>query len=1655
MRNIKLLPLALLGALLLSCDRSDNSTGMSEAETFALAPRILAPGGVALPEVDSVRIAVLNANSPNAAPYYEKSIPWSAHGDTIEGIPQNSKILVRIQGVAIQPDSTSAIWWSGSASETFSGVRKMDARALPVPVRLGDTLAPVLLGRAGDSIENTDSIVRLSWKVREDSVFAALVAGDTAEIAGDSAVWERSWKTGRTMLVVASFRDNTGNLVLDTAVVVRKDRVARPAFSHPSGSYDDTVRVAISDSTPGATILYSLDSARTWIAYDTALLLGRDARILAVATHTGMTASEFAIAAYSVQAASPVFSVATGTASADPLAVKLSTRTSGAGIEWSLDTGRTWRAYKDSIFVGRKVHIVARTVKTRLATSLSASADYVVAISPIVSQLPSGGYANYQTDSLQLAAPATKGAQIRYTTDGSDPTSKSLLYSAPLKIDTSCVVKARSFKAGMDSSAVVSSIYALAVQAPTLSIPSIRSSYDLATIRFTSATGGATFQYSLDSVSWKTGDSVVLGKATSLWVRATKKGMASSSVVKGGYGFEISAPVIGLGSGSYNNYRKVALSLSVPATPGAQIRYTKDGSDPTSKSLLYTDSVLIDTSCTLKARTFKSGMDSSAVVSASYSLVVAKPLLSTAYATASTDPIAVRFFGATAGAMVEYSLDSASWKSADSVVLGKSTSLWVRAAKKGMEPSAVAKGTYTFAIPFPMIVLASGTFSDYRKVALTSSNPAIPGVQIRYTKDGSDPTSKSPLYTDSVLIDTSCTLKARTFKSGMDSSAVVSVSYILAVGMPILSTASSTSSYELVAVRFYSATSGAVFQYSLDSASWTNADSVVLGKSTSLWVRAAKKGMATSSVTKGTYSFAIPFPMIVLASGTFSDYRKVALKSSNPTIPGVQIRYTKDGSDPTSKSPLYTDSVLIDTSCTLKARTFKSGMDSSAVVSASYTLVASTPEMSIGGKIVDRCQSNDVIGLTLSSATPGAGFDVSLDTGRTWHPYSDSVTVLETGIVKARTLKQGVNASAEASLTCSVNLPSPTFNVHGEGTTTGIINDFLTLEMSVPIPGAGILYSTDSVDWKEWKDSLVIGQTATVWARISKAGIMGPIKKSAWVVQASDPTFSIGSSSYVYSSSDLVAVKLASATPHAQFEYSLDNGASWIAYKDSILLGRDTQLEARTVKPGLTSSPVSSASYQIDVSLVWADSAPVPQNGWYGDIVVAHVSSLTPGATIQYSTDGVVWNDCGDMINIGTQETLNIRAFKKGMDTTFRSRSYNVMATPPQMSAKSYNSNDLLTVRLINAAKNPEFEYSLDSMKTWLPYEDSIVLNRSLRLYARTVKPGLAMSNTSDAIFAIEIDPPSFPIPSGLYSSPLSVPLSSATPGASVYYTLDGSRPTTSSTRYVAPIELPLNSSTVVTAISTKDGLLQSSAVGAAYVIESGNGSASQVPWNSSVSYESILDARDNRSYKAVTIGSQTWMAQNLEFGGSAAKPDSVGACKGGDPDSCGKYGRLYTWAEAMGVGSGFNNVNASITPPVHGICPEGWHLPSQSEWSVLQSNEGGLNTAGKALNARNGWPVTTRDSFLVVGIDIDTVKFLVNGNGTDEKGFRVLSGAYGGFSISGGACRSFGDAYYWSSTGYSADAAWGVQFDINACTEAIYGTKTQKRSVRCVKDSP
>jgi len=161
-----------------------------------------------------------------------------------------------------------------------------------------------------------------------------------------------------------------------------------------------------------------------------------------------------------------------------------------------------------------------------------------------------------------------------------------------------------------------------------------------------------------------------------------------------------------------------------------------------------------------------------------------------------------------------------------------------------------------------------------------------------------------------------------------------------------------------------------------------------------------------------------------------------------------------------------------------------------------------------------------------------------------------------------------------------------------------------------------------------------------------------------------------------------------------------------------------------------------------------------------------------------------------------------------------------------------------------------------------------------------------------------------------------------------------------------------------------------------------------------------FTDSRDRQTYKWVRIGNQVWMAENLNY-------DAGSGCWCYDDNSsnCNQYGRLYNWETAKRV------------------CPDGWHLPSKSEFETLLNRYGGEGEQAYTALIRGG-----------------------------SSGFSAL---FGGSRSSDGTFSYLGNyGYFWSSSENNSRSAWTLGVSSYGKRAYVsYGYKSWGFSVRCLQD--
>ena len=199
---------------------------------------------------------------------------------------------------------------------------------------------------------------------------------------------------------------------------------------------------------------------------------------------------------------------------------------------------------------------------------------------------------------------------------------------------------------------------------------------------------------------------------------------------------------------------------------------------------------------------------------------------------------------------------------------------------------------------------------------------------------------------------------------------------------------------------------------------------------------------------------------------------------------------------------------------------------------------------------------------------------------------------------------------------------------------------------------------------------------------------------------------------------------------------------------------------------------------------------------------------------------------------------------------------------------------------------------------------------------------------------------------------------------------------------------------------------------------------------------DTLVDSRDSKTYTTVLIGTQCWMKENMNIGTMTAGINNHGTdcpsaaaiekyCYSDNTDNCTTYGALYQWDQAM---------CGSTTAGAAGICPSGWHMPTDSEQYTLENY---LTDSGQTCSA-------TR-----VGFDCSAAGTKLRSGGSS--GFNAL---LAGHRATSGTFAYQGTRYdFWSSTESSTNAWYRNLYSGYATVDRGADSQVFGFSVRCLKD--
>jgi hypothetical protein len=862
-----------------------------------------------------------------------------------------------------------------------------------------------------------------------------------------------------------------------------------PVFSVPGGTYSSAQSVSISDQSSGATIYYTTDGSTPTTGssvYSGSITVNKSETLQAMATASGLSQSAVTSATYTLSAATastPNFSLAGGTY-ATAQSVAISDSTAGATIYYTTNGSTPTTSstkYSGPIAISASETLNAIATASGYGTSAVATATYTISAGTAATPTFSVTPGTYNSNVTVAIAEATSGTTIYYTTNGTTPTTSSTRYSAPIMVSATTTIKAIAAGSSVKASAVATASYTIApkvtaASAPTYSLKSGTYS-SIQSLKLADATKGAVIYYSINGGgAIKYTGPITIGDSMTIVAGATATGYTTSAPTKLAYVIQLptsAMPTFSVKAGTYTSAQVVTLA---DATKGSVIYYTTNGSTPSTASPKYTSPIKVTATETIKAAATATGYKSSPVASAEYVIgaeqTVAAPTFSVKAGTY-TSAQEVALADATKGAVIYYTTNgstptTSSPKYTGAIKVSATETIKAAATATGYKSSPVASAEYVIkeeeTVATPVFSLKAGTYTAAQEVTLAD---ATKGALIYYTTNGTIPTTSSPKYSGAIKVSATETIKAAATATGYKSSPVASAEYVIkeaaAVATPVFSIAPGT--YAVAQqVKISDATKGAVIYYTTNGSTPTTSSAkytgvaIKISATGTLKAAATASGLQSSEVAVADYTITVAVaaaPKFSMGSGTYAETLYVSLY---PTTPGSTIRFTVNGSTPTSSSTRYTSPIKVSASETVKAIAFAPGYEESAVLSAAYVIETPTTavKFSLG--------SGSYVEEKFISIYPSmAGSEIYYTTNgsapnKSSTKYTGPIPVLTTETINAIAVAPEHLASKVVTATYKMAIPTPmpTLSVKA-----GTYSSDISIVMKDADENAAIYYTTN------------------------------------------------------------------------------------------------------------------------------------------------------------------------------------------------------------------------------------------------------------------------------------------------------------------------------------------------------------------------------------------------------------------------------------------------------------------------------------------------------------------------------------------------------------------------------------------------------------------
>ena len=857
--------------------------------------------------------------------------------------------------------------------------------------------------------------------------------------------------------------------------------------------------------------------------------------------------------------------------------------------------------------------------------------------------------------------------------------------------------------------------------------------------------------------------------------------------------------------------------------------------------------------------------------------------------------VTVTITDSTPGAAIYYTTDNSSATTSSTLYTGpiavsSTETINAIAGATGLLLSAQTSATYTNVsqADAPVFSLPTGTYGAAQSVTLSD---ATAGASIYYTTDGSTPTKSSTLYAGSITVGSTETITAVAVAAGLSNSPIIAQTYTIQLGATGISYpqgfAASTGqiilngSAQLNDSRLQltnglgGENAAAWYKTPVNIQTFTNDFTFQLSNpGADGYTFAIQNGPQTiNSMGGNTYqlgyapipnSIAVKFSLYNSTTSVSESATGLYVNGANPTTPEIDlagtgidlhsddamaVHMTYDGTTLTMRitdmvtSAVWATSWTINIPATIGSNTAYVGFTGSTgaqtasqkiltwsfISSAPSTTAAATPTFSPAAGSYTSAQT-----VTISDTTSGAKIYYTTDgttptTSSTL--YSGAISVAATKTLKAIAVASGFSNSAAGSAAYTINLPAatPTFSP-----AAGTYATAQTVTISDTTAGATIYYTTDgstpTTSSTVYSGAITVSATKTIKAIATASGFSTSAAGSAAYTintstQTATPVLSVAGGVYYAPQT----VSISDSTPGAVIYYTINGSTpttSSYQYTGPLTVGAVQTINAIAVAPGLSTSAVASATYTLTIATPVLSLA----SGTYSGAQTLTMTSTTPGAKLFYSTTAGLPNASSPLytgpITISTTERMTVVGLRTGWaSSSFVSAQYTISsgtATPTfSPAAGTYTSAQSVTISDATSGANIYYTTNGTTPTTASAvYSAPVTVSASQTLQAIAVAGGVTSTVGSSAYTISPLAAtPVISLASGTYTGTQSATITDTTAGAKIYYTVDGSTPTTSSTLYSSAISV--SSSETLKAIAVATGFTPSSVATAIYTISS------------------------------------------------------------------------------------------------------------------------------------------------------------------------------------------------------------------------------------------